>query len=200
MNLFGRLIPGWAIAVGAAIVGALIAAGAQQMRVSALKAEHAKYKAEQAALWRKQADMTAEAHKLALKADRAATQREQTLTATIESNAKEAKNAQTRIAADRDRALTSERSLRKQLDTIAKRYRALGAAGADSPAAGQQPTAGNAFDLLTKLLGESDERSGILADFADHAHAAGLACERDYDAARAALIDQQPLGLKGALP
>ena len=59
--------------------------------------------------------------------------------------------------------------------------------GADSPAAGQQPTAGNAFDLLTKLLGESDERSGILADFADRAHAAGLACERDYDSAREAV-------------
>jgi len=52
LNIFGRLIPGWAIALAAAIVGALIAAGAQQMRVSALKAEHAEYKAEQAALWR----------------------------------------------------------------------------------------------------------------------------------------------------
>ena len=191
MNLFGRLIPSWAIALAAAIVGALIAAGAQQMRVSALKTQHAEYKAEQAVLWRKQADLTAEAYKLALAADSAAIQREHELTATIESNAKEAKNAQTRIAADRDRALTSERSLRKQLDTIAQRYRALGAAGADSPATGQQPAAGNAFDLLTKLLGESDERSGILADFADRAHAAGLACERDYDAIHRELTHAQ---------
>ena len=191
MNLFGRLIPSWAIALAAAIVGALIAAGAQQMRVSALKTQHAEYKAEQAVLWRKQADLTAEAYKLALAADSVAIQREHELTATIESNAKEAKNAQTRIAADRDRALTSERSLRKQLDTIAQRYRALGAAGADSPATGQQPAAGNAFDLLTKLLGESDERSGILADFADRAHAAGLACERDYDAIHRELTHAQ---------
>ena len=200
MNLFGRLIPSWAIALAAAIVGALIAAGAQQMRVSALKAEHAEYKAEQAALWRKQADLTAEAHKLALEADRAAIQREHELTATIELNAKEAKNAQTRIAADRDRALTSERSLRKQLDAIAQRYRALVAAGADSPAAGQQPPAGDPIGVLADVLGRADRRAGVLAAFADAAHAAGLACERDYDSARAALMEQQPLGLKGALP
>ena len=199
MNLFGRLIPSWAIALAAAIVGALIAAGAQQMRVSALKAEHAEYNAEQAALWRKQADLTAEAHKLALEADRAAIQREHELTATIELNAKEAKNAQTRIAADRDRALTSERSLRKQLDAIAQRYRALVAAGADSPAAGQQPPAGDAIGVLADVLGRADQRAGELADFADRAHAAGLACERDYDAARAALTGLGGLGLR-ALP
>ena len=187
MNLFGRLIPTWVIALAAALVGALIAAGAQQMRVSALKTEHAEYNAEQAALWRKQADLTAEAHKLALEADRAAIQREHELTATIELNAKEAKNAQTRIAADRDRALTSERSLRKQLDAIAQRYRALVAAGADSPAAGQQPPAGDPIGVLADVLGRADRRAGVLAAFADAAHAAGLACERDYDAARAAL-------------
>ena len=187
MNIFGRLIPGWAIALAAAIVGTLIAAGAQQMRVSALKAEHAEYRAEQAALWRKQADLTAEAHRLALEADRAATQREQTLTATIESNAKEAKNAQTRIAADRDRALTSERSLRKQLDAITQRFGAVHAANANPAAAGQQPPAGDAIGVLADVLGRCDQRAGILADFADRAHAAGLACERDYDAARAEL-------------
>ena len=200
MNLFGRLIPSWAIALAAAIVGALIAAGAQQVRVSALKAEHAEYKAEQAALWRKQADLTAEAHKLALEADRAATQREQTLTATIESNAKEAKNAQTRIAADRDRARAAEHRLRDQLATLVQRYRADGTPGANPAAAGHQPPAGDAIGVLADVLGRADQRAGILADAADRAHAAGLACERDYDAARAALMEQQPLGPKGALP
>lgn len=187
MNIFGRLIPGWAIALAAAIVGALIAAGAQQMRVSALKAEHAEYKAEQAALWRKQADLTAEAHKLALEADRAATQREQTLTATIESNAKEAKNAQTRIAADRDRARAAEHRLRDQLATLVQRYRADGTPGANPAAAGHQPPAGDAIGVLADVLGRADQRAGILADAADRAHAAGLACERDYDAAREAM-------------
>jgi len=173
----------WTIAfgvLGAAFVGQReITAGVQvklaqaESRIDKLVGDYAKAESD--------------ARQQALERERAIAAKEQSLTATLEANAKESQRVQSALAADRDRARAAERSLRKQLDTIAKRYRALGAAGADSPAAGQQPTAGNAFDLLTKLLGESDERSGILADFADRAHAAGLACERDYDSAREAV-------------
>lgn len=186
----------WTIAfgvLGAAFVGQReITAGVQvklaqaESRIDKLVGDYAKAESD--------------ARQQALEHERAIAAKEQSLTATLEANAKEAQRAQVSIAADRDRALTSERSLRKQLDTIAKRYRADGTPSANPAAAEHQPPAGDAIGVLTKLLGESDERSGILADFADRAHAAGLACERDYDAARAALMDQQPLGLKGALP
>ena len=173
----------WAVAfvlLGAAFV-------VQRELTAAERTAHAETRAQNADAWRKQADLTAEAHKLALAADRAVTGREQTLTATIETNAKEAQRVQTTLAADRDRARASERRLREQLDAITQRFGAVHAANANPAAAGQQPPAGDAIGVLADVLGRCDQRAGILADFADRAHAAGLACERDYDAARAEL-------------
>ena len=46
-------------------------------------------------------------------------------------------------------------------------------------------TASKALDLLTDLLSGAEDRAGEIAEFADRAHAAGLMCERQYDAARA---------------
>ena len=185
----------WALAfvlLGAAFVGQReITAGVQvklaqaESRIDKLVGDYAKAESD--------------ARQQALEHERAITAKEQSLTATLEANAKEAKNAQTRIAADRDRALTSERSLRKQLDAIAQRYRAPVVAGADSPAAGQQPPAGDAIGVLADVLGRAGERAGERAGCAGRAHAAGLACERDYDAARAALTGLGGLGLR-ALP
>lgn len=182
----------WVIAfgvLGAAFVGQREITAGVEVRLAEAKTENARLSAAYA-----QAE--ADARQQALEHERAITAKEQTLTATIDTNAKEARRVQTILTADRDRARAAERLVREQLATIASRYRALGAAGADTAAAGQQPPAGDAIGVLAHLLGRADERAGILAAAADAAHAAGAACERDYDTARAALINVPALGLR----
>ena len=137
-----------------------------------------------------------DARQQALERERAIAAKEQSLTATLEANAKESQRVQSALAADRDRARAAEHRLRDQLATLVQRYRADGTPSANPAAAGQQPPAGDAIGVLADVLGRADQRAGELADFADRAHAAGLACERDYDTARAALMDAPALGLR----
>lgn len=42
--------------------------------------------------------------------------------------------------------------------------------------------AGDPIGVLADVLSRADERAGVLAQYADAAHAAGAACEREYDA------------------
>lgn len=87
--------------------------------------------------------------------------------------------AASRVAAD---------SLRDQLNTIARAYtRQRDAAIADPAAARELQAARNTVKLLADLLGESDERAAVYATAADQSRAAGLNCERAYDAARASV-------------
>ena len=184
----------WALAfvlLGAAFVGQReITAGVQvklaqaESRIDKLVGDYAKAESD--------------ARQQALEHERAIAAKEQFLTATLEANAKEAQRAQSAIAADRDRARAAEHRLRDQLATLVQRYRADGTPSANPAAAGQQPPAGDAIGVLADVLGRADQRAGELADFADRAHAAGLACERDYDAARVALTGRGGLGLKAA--
>ena len=141
-----------------------------------------------------------DARQQALERERAIAAKEQSLTATLEANAKESQRVQSALAADRDRARAAEHRLRDQLATLVQRYRADRAPGTNPAAAGHQPPAGDAIGVLADVLRRADERAGILGEFADRAHAAGLACERDYDAARAALTGLGGLGLKAASP
>ena len=141
-----------------------------------------------------------DARRQALEHERAIAAKEQFLTATLEANAKETQRAKFAIAADRDRARAAEHRLRDQLATLVQRYRADGTPSANPAAAGQQPPAGDAIGVLADVLGRADRRAGVLAAFADAAHAAGAACERDYDAARAALMTVPAPGLKAQSP
>ena len=182
----------WAVAfvlLGAAFVGQReITAGVQvklaqaESRIDKLVGDYAKAESD--------------ARQQALEHERAIAAKEQSLTATLEANAKETQRAQSALAADRDRARAAEHRLRDQLATLVQRYRADGTPSANPAAAGHQPPAGDAIGVLANVLGRADQRAGELADWADRAHAAGLACERDYDAARAALKDAPVLGLK----
>ena len=186
----------WTVAfglLGAAFVGQREITAGVEVRLAEAKTENA---------WLSAAYAQAEANarQQALEHERAIAAKEQTLTATLETNAKEARRVQTILTADRDRARADERLVREQLATITSHYRALGAAGADSTPAGEQPPAGDAIGVLAHLLGRADERAGILAAAADAAHAAGAACERDYGTAREALMDAPALGAKGGLP
>ena len=173
----------WSVAfvlLGAAFVGQReITAGVQvklakaESRIDKLVGDYAKAESD--------------ARQQALEHERAIAAKEQSLTATLEANAKESQRAQSALAADRDRARAAEHRLRDQLATLVQRYRADGTPSANPAAAGHQPPAGDAIGVLADVLGRADQRAGELADFADRAHAAGLSCERDYDAAREAM-------------
>ena len=172
----------WTIAfgvLGAAFVGQREITASVEVRLAEAKTENARLSAAYA-----QAE--ANARQQALEHERAIAAKEQTLTATLETNAKETRRVQATLTADRDRARAAERRLREQLATITSRYRTLDATGADSTPAGKQSPAGDAIGVLADVLGRADRRAGVLAAFADAAHAAGAACERDYDAARPA--------------
>jgi hypothetical protein len=58
MNLFGRLIPPWAVLLVGAALGAALAGGVQQLRVANMQSEHAEYRATAA---QAEADARAEA-------------------------------------------------------------------------------------------------------------------------------------------
>ena len=182
----------WAVAfvlLGAAFVGQReITAGVQvklaqaESRIDKLVGDYAKAESD--------------ARQQALEHERAIAAKEQSLTATLEANAKETRRVQSTLTADRDRARAAERLVREQLAAVTSRYRTLDATGADSTPAGKQPPVGDAIGVLADVLGRADRRAGVLAAFADAAHAAGAACERDYDAARAASMNVPALGLK----
>jgi hypothetical protein len=91
--------------------------------------------------------------------------------------AQDRKLAQARADAGRNDAAAGQ--LRAQLADTARQWRdAL-----DHPATGREcAAAGDAIGVLADVLGRADRRAGVLAAYADAAHAAGLKCEADYDA------------------
>lgn len=91
--------------------------------------------------------------------------------------AKDDELAVARAAADRNAAAADQ--LRDQSASAAREWAAR---LANSPAAGDLEAAGAAISVCTDLLGRADRRAGLLASYADTARAAGLKCERDYDA------------------
>ncbi len=93
------------------------------------------------------------------------------------------------LSVQRDAARASGRVVADRVRDAARATAVLaGQVCADSAAAGVRATAATAAGMLADLRERADERAGILAQFATDAHLAGRACERSYDAARAALI------------
>lgn len=91
---------------------------------------------------------------------------------------KEARARTARAADDARRADAAAGELRDQLAAFVARARETagdpGAGGGGAPAAA-------ALDLLADLSGRIDAAAGELARFAEAAHGAGLACQRQYD-------------------
>ena len=94
---------------------------------------------------------------------------------------KEAKDGQDRIDLARHDA-TAARTERDRLRADVARYRTAARATQHSGAPTSGPTTGDALDLFADLFSRADARAGELAEFADAAHAAGITCERSYDA------------------
>lgn len=82
--------------------------------------------------------------------------------------------------ADAARAAAAAGRLRTHVATLA----AACGASADPAVAGSSETAAGPGLLLADLFSRADDRAGELARFADSAHAAGVACERAYEALR----------------
>ena len=188
MNIFGRLIPWWAFALAGIAVGGLLAGMAQQQRVSGIKTEFADYKTAQAALWAKQARLTADALTEARAKDDEIERQRRALETTITNNAKEAFDAEKKHSDDLAAAERVADGLRGQLRTIARGYAGLrDKAASDAAAAANLAPASAAVGVLVDLYERCDSRAGKVADFADRSYAAGQRCERDYDAAYNAL-------------
>lgn len=81
--------------------------------------------------------------------------------------------------ADAARNARDADQLREQNAGVANRWRD---ALHDSTTVAEREAAADAIGVLADVLGRADRRAGILASYADAARAAGLKCERDYDA------------------
>lgn len=115
----------------------------------------------------------------ALVAVQAARDEERRRVAAIE----EIRNAADQEIADvqrRERAAADVR-VRDAVVDYARRHRPAGNPGAAEPS----QTTGDPIGMFAELLGELDDLAGQYAAAADRARAAGLTCERAYDAVRA---------------
>lgn len=97
----------------------------------------------------------------------------------MERIAREAQELLDRSRADAADAGAAAERLRRQLAAFTSAARAT-PTDPGAPASGQ--AAGDPIGVLADVLERVDRRAGVLAEFADRAHAAGLACERAYDA------------------
>ena len=184
-----NLLPWWAFAAAGAVAGALLAGGVQQTRVSNAKAELAQVREQHAQAVADAALAKAAAHARALEIERELTAREQALQATIDRQDQDARHAQAQHAADARAAGAAADRLRERLATITRAHDAgARVASADAAtAAGEREAASATVGVLAELYQRCDSRAGVIAEFADRAHAAGQRCERAYGSAREAM-------------
>jgi hypothetical protein len=160
----------WVAVAAAALAGT--AAVVQTVRLSATEAQAAT-----------QAKGHAEAVARAEKAGREAVQADLEKAAREASETKEALDA-AHTKAERDRAdLAGADRLAERLRLHAARLAAICGRPTQGDATTSPSQAASATgDLLAELFGRSQEAAREFADFADRAHAAGLACQRIHEA------------------
>ncbi|MDR0275945.1 MAG: DUF2514 family protein [Burkholderiaceae bacterium] len=193
MNLLGWLAPSWAIALAAALAGAALGGGVQQLRIASRDAQIAAIRLD----WQTERTVLAEskaaAERQAREAETALSDKERALNVTLANHAQERAHEQLdhqeRLAA----AHAANRGLREQLAAIQSAYSRGAPDSTARPAAGQPPAAA-AVGVLADLLGRCESRATAVAAFADAAHAAGAACQQDYEAARLATMTGDGMG------
>lgn len=165
--------------LGIAMLGSILTNCATHNRLQAERLAHqtskAQYAEQVAAAEKKTADESEKRRKA-----------EQELTHAQEVHAAEV--AAFRVDLDRARAADRLASVRVRDAAAAAAARAR-AQCADPGAADLGPPAGDPIGVLADVFGRADERAGILAEIADQRYLAGRACEREYDAARKALME-----------
>jgi len=134
------------------------------------------------AKWEKQqSDAQAAQATLRAQEERAAREKEQRNQDDIEAVRAETEKIKAQQQADARSADATRKRLLEQTDRLAASLRSC---STNSGTANGSQTRANTADLLTELLRRADERAGELAKIADRARAAGLACERAFDAVR----------------
>lgn len=160
----------WVLGLG--LVAALATAGIERTRAADARTE--------AATARKDlSDYRATAAESGRMAERAQRTQEQTWRSRVDGVIQDGQQKIAAARADAVSAAGAERRLRDQLAAFRAAVRAASAAPA--AAEGGAP-AGDPIGVLADVLGRADRRAGILAAFADDAHAAGTICERHADA------------------
>lgn len=188
--VFDKLVPAWLPPVVIALLGVAFV-GNNVLKTEQLRTEqmaHLATKQQHAAVLQGLAAKTAAAHRQALAAERAVTANEAALRETIHQKDQEAIHAKRehdkRVAA----ADAVGERLRNQLARVSQRYAsACAKADAAAAAAGVRTSEACAVGVLADLLGKEQHRARTYAAEADEARAAGMTCERAYDAARQAL-------------
>lgn len=166
------------LGLGVALAAALAWGGVQTVRLSNEREAHADTRAAYSEAGRVAAAARAkesETNRTEEARREAAKQKEIT-------HAQEQRRAAVAAAARADRAADG---LRDQLATFVSAARARAATPDPGPAGGSPP-AGSDLDLLAELYRRADARSGELAKALDVSRAAGLTCERLYEALTAA--------------
>lgn len=159
----------WAAAVAA--LGLLLSL--QTLRLADERTEHQTT----VSMWAKDREGR---EKAAREAVEAARKEEQRRTEAVQGIADETQKKLDGALADADAARDAGERLRQR---VAQLTAALGRAGASQPAAaGPSAPAEATADLLADVQRRVDEATDTIAGFADHAHTAGLGCERSYDA------------------
>ncbi len=98
--------------------------------------------------------------------------------AALQQGIQNANALQAQSSADAAGAADAAVRLRQQLAAVTARGRAT---SRDTAAAGASPTADDPIGLLADVLSQADDRLQHLAQYADSARNAGLACEWAYD-------------------
>ena len=162
----------WKVCAAAvAAMGLLL--GLQTLRLADERTAHTKTKT----AW---SDERTTMERQAREAVEAARKEEQRRTTAVQEIANETQEKLDGALADADAARDAGERLRQR---VAQLTAALSGAGPSQPAAASPGTpTESAADLLERVQQRLDDATDAIAGFADRAHAAGLGCERSYDA------------------
>jgi hypothetical protein len=155
-----------------ALALALAAAGLQTYRMAREQARHADTRA-------RHAEQVADLERASREAALAARTEERRRTAEVQKAADEAHQALERARADAAAATDAGQRLR---DRLASLTATCGRASGDAGPAVSGPSAVATAHLLADVQRRLDEAADGIARHADAARAAGLACQRSYDA------------------
>lgn len=173
MSIISTLTRPWGLYAACAVAGvATLAAGVQTVRLAHEQSKTAQVEAQMA---KQRADAT--------KAALVETQRLRAIAATQAREQTEALNdAQKSIDIAKSDARTASRTADKLL-IYASELAGRCAAKSSAAPSGASPAASAPGDLLAELLGRVNAAAGEIAEHADRARIAGLACERIHGAA-----------------
>jgi hypothetical protein len=155
-----------------ALALALAAAGLQTYRLAREQARHADTRA-------RHAEQVADLERASREAALAARTEERRRTAEVQKAADEAHDALARARADAAAATDAGQRLR---DRVAALAATCDRTAGDAGSAGSGPAAVATADLLAIVQRRLDAAADGIAAHADAARAAGLACQRSYDA------------------